>query len=51
MAFAYPFRLEMTRGAMRGGRIIAQGTPERVAEIADSHTGRYIATLLEVEVA
>jgi excinuclease ABC subunit A len=38
-------------GGAGGGRIIAQGTPERVAEIAASHTGRYLATLLEVEVA
>jgi excinuclease ABC subunit A len=38
-------------GGAGGGRIIAQGTPERVAENAASHTGRYLASLLEVEVA
>ncbi len=34
-------------GGAGGGRIIAQGTPERVAENPGSHTGRYLAVLLE----
>ena len=29
-------------GGDRGGRIVAEGTPEAVAEIADSHTGRFL---------
>jgi excinuclease ABC subunit A len=35
-------------GGPDGGRIVAQGTPDRVAEIAGSHTGRYLAKLLRV---
>ena len=35
-------------GGAGGGRIIAQGTPERVAENPGSHTGRYLAALLEL---
>jgi excinuclease ABC subunit A len=31
-----------------GGRVIAQGTPEAVAGVAESHTGRYLRTLLPV---
>jgi len=33
-------------GGERGGSIIAQGTPEQVATIAGSHTGRYLGPLL-----
>jgi excinuclease ABC subunit A len=33
-------------GGDGGGRIIAEGTPEAVAEAAGSHTGRYLAPLL-----
>src|SRR3954467_14837965 len=29
-----------------GGRVVAQGTPEAVAEIGESHTGRYLRQLL-----
>jgi excinuclease ABC subunit A len=36
-------------GGEGGGRIIAEGPPERVAEDAASHTGRYLAPLLELE--
>ena len=36
-------------GGDRGGEIIARGTPEQVAHIAGSHTGRFIARLLGVE--
>jgi excinuclease ABC subunit A len=35
-------------GGAGGGRIIAQGTPESVAENPSSHTGRYLAALLEL---
>jgi len=33
-------------GGSRGGTVVAQGTPEEVAGVADSHTGRYLAKLL-----
>ena len=36
-------------GGQGGGRIIAEGPPELVAEEAASHTGRYLAPLLELE--
>jgi excinuclease ABC subunit A len=36
-------------GGDGGGRIIAEGTPEAVAEMAISHTGRYLAPLLQVK--
>jgi len=29
-------------GGKRGGQIIAQGTPEKVAKVAASHTGTYL---------
>jgi excinuclease ABC subunit A len=29
-----------------GGRVVAQGTPEHVAEVPESHTGRYLQPLL-----
>jgi excinuclease ABC subunit A len=34
-------------GGHRGGQIIAQGTPEQVADNPASHTGRFLAALLE----
>jgi excinuclease ABC subunit A len=34
-------------GGTRGGQIVAAGTPEEVAEVAASHTGRYLRPLLE----
>lgn len=34
-------------GGDGGGRIVATGTPEEVAEVAASHTGRYLKPLLE----
>ncbi len=34
-------------GGAAGGRIVAQGTPEQVARDRDSHTGRYLAALLD----
>ena len=30
-----------------GGQVVAQGTPEQVAEIEGSHTGRYLKEVLE----
>ncbi len=37
-------------GGNRGGTIVAEGTPEEVAANPASHTGRYLARLLGVEV-
>ena len=34
-------------GGSGGGRVIAQGTPESIAANADSHTGRFLAPVLE----
>jgi excinuclease ABC subunit A len=34
-------------GGSGGGRIIAEGTPEQVAKVASSHTGRYLAKILK----
>jgi excinuclease ABC subunit A len=36
-------------GGARGGRIIAQGTPEQVARVAGSATGEYLARVLRGE--
>lgn len=33
-------------GGDKGGRVVAEGTPERVAKVAESHTGRYLTKLL-----
>jgi|HigsolmetaAR203D_1030402.scaffolds.fasta_scaffold04565_1 excinuclease ABC subunit A len=33
-------------GGEEGGRIVAEGTPEQVAEAQDSHTGQYLKRLL-----
>jgi excinuclease ABC subunit A len=33
-------------GGDGGGKIVATGTPEKVAEVADSHTGRYLKEML-----
>ncbi|MEO8044092.1 MAG: excinuclease ABC subunit A, partial [Spartobacteria bacterium] len=33
-------------GGEEGGRVVAIGTPEEIAEVADSHTGRYLRELL-----
>ncbi len=33
-------------GGDGGGQIVATGTPEKVAEVAESHTGRYLAEML-----
>jgi excinuclease ABC subunit A len=34
-------------GGDAGGRIVAQGTPEEVAEVRESHTGRYLREYLK----
>ena len=34
-------------GGEGGGQIVAQGTPEKVARTAGSHTGTYLAPLLD----
>ncbi len=34
-------------GGDEGGYLIAQGTPEQVAQVAESHTGRFLADYLE----
>ncbi len=36
-------------GGSGGGEIIAEGTPEQVAEVALSHTGRFLKPLLQVD--
>ena len=36
-------------GGDGGGRIVATGTPEKVAEVAESHTGRYIKEMLNAQ--
>jgi excinuclease ABC subunit A len=33
-------------GGEKGGRIVAEGTPEAVAQNPESHTGRALATVL-----
>ena len=33
-------------GGNRGGTIVAQGTPEQVAQVAESYTGQYLRPLL-----
>ena len=33
-------------GGSGGGRIVAEGTPEQVAEVPESHTGRYLHSML-----
>jgi excinuclease ABC subunit A len=38
-------------GGNKGGRIIAQGTPETVAAEPASYTGRYLKPKLEVPIA
>ncbi len=34
-------------GGAGGGRVLATGTPEQVAAVEASHTGRYLAPVLE----
>ncbi len=34
-------------GGAKGGRLVAKGTPEQVAQVAESHTGRYLGEYLQ----
>ncbi len=34
-------------GGVKGGQVVAEGTPEQVAKIAGSYTGQYLAPLLK----
>jgi len=34
-------------GGLAGGEIVAEGTPEDIAEVERSHTGRYLKPLLK----
>jgi excinuclease ABC subunit A len=34
-------------GGWRGGRVVAAGTPEMVAAVAESYTGKYLKGVLE----
>jgi excinuclease ABC subunit A len=34
-------------GGSRGGEVIATGTPEQVAKVAKSHTGKFLAEILK----
>ncbi|MDK3256392.1 excinuclease ABC subunit UvrA [Blastococcus capsensis] len=36
-------------GGFRGGAVVAQGSPEFVASVQESHTGRYLVPLLEAD--
>jgi excinuclease ABC subunit A len=36
-------------GGARGGMLVAEGSPEDVAKVPGSHTGRYLAELLARE--
>ncbi|PBJ83358.1 excinuclease ABC subunit A [Lysobacteraceae bacterium NML93-0399] len=38
-------------GGHRGGQIIAEGTPEQVAAMPQSHTGQFLARLLDAKLA
>ena len=35
-------------GGHAGGRVVAEGTPEQVAQVPGSHTGQYLRPVLEV---
>jgi excinuclease ABC subunit A len=34
-------------GGFRGGTVVAEGPPEFVASVPESHTGRYLARILD----
>lgn len=34
-------------GGVRGGEVVAEGTPEDVAEVSASYTGQYLRPMLE----
>jgi excinuclease ABC subunit A len=35
-------------GGSGGGAIVAEGTPEQVAKVPESHTGRFLAPMLDL---
>ena len=35
-------------GGVRGGEVVAQGTPENVAEVSESYTGQYLKAILSL---
>jgi excinuclease ABC subunit A len=35
-------------GGVRGGFIVAEGTPEQIAGVEKSHTGRFLQDVLDV---
>jgi len=37
-------------GGGKGGRVVAQGTPEDVAKVAESYTGQYLKPYLKAQV-
>ena len=36
-------------GGDRGGQIVAQGTPEQIADVGASYTGQFLKTMLKPE--
>jgi excinuclease ABC subunit A len=36
-------------GGDRGGQIVAQGTPEQIADVDTSYTGQFLKTMLKPE--
>jgi excinuclease ABC subunit A len=36
-------------GGSGGGNVIAEGTPEQVAKVPESHTGRFLAPILGID--
>ena len=36
-------------GGRGGGRVLGEGTPEHIAKIAESHTGRFLAPMLHLD--
>ena len=36
-------------GGSGGGAVIAEGTPEQVAKVPESHTGRFLAPMLGID--
>jgi excinuclease ABC subunit A len=36
-------------GGSGGGSVVAEGTPEQIAKVPESHTGRYLAPILGID--
>ncbi len=36
-------------GGMKGGQVVAKGTPEQVAKVQESHTGRFLKKMLPIK--